>query len=256
MGNFYCLNCPLNKITIALEPMSNNHLPSQLPTQIGLLQAEINRLQMEINEIIQKTSTFENLLRSQLENELIEEQELSLLYKQQKKAKKAKRLAQKRQGRKFDQTGVLTHNHPKPIPENHSREQQQKKQLYREAMLYVHPDKFSMQTDKLDLATSITTQLIEIYRSGDLAALKAYHAHIFSGNTLIKPLEKQEPLKGPELTYLRMELKKVQKELAEVKNRQTYKVLMEYENPMNFLDELKAYYKDRLMKLRKRTRLK
>ena len=70
------------------------------------------------------------------------------------------------------------------------------------------------------------------------------------------PLEKQEPLKGPELTYLRMELKKVQKELAEVKNRQTYKVLMEYENPMNFLDELKAYYKDRLMKLRKRTRLK
>ncbi len=111
-----------------------------------------------------------------------------------------------------------------------------------------------MQTDKLDLATEITTQLIEIYRSGDLAALKAYHAHIFSGNTLIKPHEKQEPLKDPDLTYLKMELKKLREELAAAKNRHTYKVLTEYENPMSFLDELKAYYKDRLMKLRKRTR--
>ena len=121
-------------------------------------------------------------------------------------------------------------------------------------MLYVHPDKFSMQTDKLDLATEITTQLIEIYRSGDLAALKAYHAHIFSGITLIKPHEKQEPLKDPDLTYLKMELKKLREELAAAKNRHTYKVLTQYENPMSFLDELKAYYKDRLMKLRKRTR--
>ncbi|MBU2903665.1 MULTISPECIES: hypothetical protein [Arenibacter] len=236
--------------------MSKNHLPSELPTQIQLLQAEINRLQMEINEIIHKTSVFENLLRAEIEDELIEEQELSLLYKQQKKAKKAKRLAQKQRGKNYDQTGILTSNQSKPIPEKNSREQQLRKQLYREAMLYVHPDKFSMQTDKLDLATEITTQLIEIYRSGDLAALKAYHAHIFSGNTLIMPPQIQEPSKGPELAYLKMELKKLQEELAETKNRHTYKVLTEYKNPMSFVDELKAYYKDRLMKLRKRTRSK
>ncbi|HCO85295.1 MAG TPA: hypothetical protein DIT95_17450 [Arenibacter sp.] len=234
--------------------MSENYLPSELPNQIQLLQAEINRLQLEINETIQKTSVFENLLRTKIEDELIEEQELSLLYKQQKKAKKDKRLAQKKRGKNYDQTGILTSDQPKPIPEKNSRERQQRKQLYREAMLYVHPDKFSMQTDKLDLATEITTQLIEIYRSGDLAALKAYHAHIFSGNTLIKPHKKQEPLKDPDLTYLKMELKKLREELAAAKNRHTYKVLTEYENPMSFLDELKAYYKDRLMKLRKRTR--
>lgn len=234
--------------------MSENYLPSELPTQIQLLQAEINRLQLEINETIQKTSVFENLLRTKIEDELIEEQELSLLYKQQKKAKKDKRLAQKKRGKNYDQTGILTSDQPKPIPEKNSRERQQRKQLYREAMLYVHPDKFSMQTDKLDLATEITTQLIEIYRSGDLAALKAYHAHIFSGITLIKPHEKQEPFKDPDLTYLKMELKKLREELAAAKNRHTYKVLTEYENPMSFLDELKAYYKDRLMKLRKRTR--
>ena len=75
--------------------MSENYLPSELPTQIKLLLAEINRLQLEINETIQKTSVFENLLRTKIEDELIEEQELSLLYKQQKKAKKDKRLAQK-----------------------------------------------------------------------------------------------------------------------------------------------------------------
>ena len=256
MGSFYCLNCHQNKITIALEPMSKNHLPNELPTQIQLLQAEINNLQMEINEIIQNISVFENLLRAEIEDELIEEQELSLLYKQQKKAKKAKRLAQKKRGKNYDQTGILTTDQSKPIPEKNSRERQQRKQLYREAMLYVHPDKFSMQTDKLDLATEITTQLIEIYRSGDLAALKAYHAHIFSGNTLIKPPEKLDRAKGPELTYLKMELKKLQEELAEAKNRHTYKVLTEYENPMSFLDELKTYYKDRLMKLRNRTRWK
>ena len=75
--------------------MSKNHLPSELPTQIQLLQAEIKRLQMEIDDVNQKTSVFENLLRTKIEDEIIEEQELSLLYKQQKKAKKAKRLAQK-----------------------------------------------------------------------------------------------------------------------------------------------------------------
>ncbi|MEQ9581380.1 MAG: hypothetical protein RIM68_04395 [Arenibacter sp.] len=255
MGNFYCLNCHQNKIIIALESKTKNQLPSELPTQIQLLQEEINSLQMEIKGIIQKISTFENLLRAEIEDELIEEQELSLLYKEQKKAKKAKRLAQKKRGKNYNQAGIPITGQSKPVPEKNSRERQQRKQLYREAMLYVHPDKFSMQTDKLDLATEITTQLIEIYRSGDLAALKAYHAHIFSGNTLIKPPENQDPTNGPDLTYLKMELKKLREELAEAKNRHTYKVLTEYENPMSFLDELKTYYKDRLMKLRKRTRL-
>lgn len=234
--------------------MSKNHLPSELPTQIQLLQAEIKRLQMEIDDVNQKTSVFENLLRTKIEDEIIEEQELSLLYKQQKKAKKAKRLAQKSRGKNFDHTGILSPNQPKPIPVKNSMEQEQRKQLYREAMIYVHPDKFSMQTDKLDLATEITTKLIEIYRSGDLTALKAYHAHIFSGNTLMVPPKNQDPSKGPELTYLKIELKKLQKELTEARNKHIYKVLTEYENPMSFLDELKAYYNDRIFKLRNRTR--
>ena len=112
--------------------MSKNHLPSEPPFQVQLLQAELNILQAEINEVIQKTSVFENLLRDKIEDELIEEQELSLLYKQQKKAKKAKRLAQKKSGKNYAQTGFLIPNEPKPIPEKNLKEQQQKKQLYRE----------------------------------------------------------------------------------------------------------------------------
>ena len=236
--------------------MTKNHLPSELATQIQLLQAEINSLQMEINGIIQKISAFENLLRAEIEDELIEEQELSLLYKEQKKAKKAKRLAQKKRGKNYDQAGILITGQSKPVPEKNLREQQQRKQLYREAMLYVHPDKFSMQTDKLDLATEITTQLIEIYRSGDLAALKAYHAHIFNGNTSLLPFGKPAQTKGSGLAFLQMELNKLLEELAKAQNRHTYKVLIEYENPIAFVDELKSYYKDRISKLRKRTRTK
>ena len=102
--------------------MTKNHLPSELATQIQLLQAEINSLQMEINGIIQKISAFENLLRAEIEDELIEEQELSLLYKEQKKAKKAKRLAQKKRGKNYDQAGILITDQSKPVPEKNLRE--------------------------------------------------------------------------------------------------------------------------------------
>ncbi|MCK0145169.1 hypothetical protein MWU78_05885 [Arenibacter sp. F26102] len=235
--------------------MSDNYLPSELPSQVQLIQKEIDALRLEVNEIIQKTSAFENILRSKIEDELIQEQELSQLYKLQKKAKKEKRHLQKKLGKNFQEpTGIQT-TKSTMLPEKNTNEQLQKKHLYREAMLHVHPDKFSMQKDKLDLATEITAKLIEIYQSGDLASLKAYHAHIFNGNTSLQPLGTIQT-KGSGLDYILMELKKVQEELSLAKNRHTYKVLTEYENPMTFLDELKSYYKDRLSKLKKRTRTK
>jgi hypothetical protein len=234
--------------------MSKNHLPNALPQQVELLQAKIKNLQAQLNALVQKTSAFENLLRAKIENELIEEQKLSLLYKQQKKSKQAKRLAQKKSGKNYQHTEFLLPHQPKSNTEKNLREQQLKKQLYREAMLYVHPDKFSMQTDKLELATETTTQLIHIYRSGDLASLKAYHAHIFSGNTSLTNMNIPIAPRSPDLGYLKIQLKKLKQAIAEAKNKRTYKVLTEYDNPMTFLDELKAYYKDRIFKLRKRTR--
>lgn len=236
--------------------MSEPQLPSLPNDPAILLQEEIDKIQQELNGVIEKTTAFEHILRSKLEDELIEEQELIILYKQQKKAKKEKRLAQKRRGKNYKEpTGIITTGKAS-IPEKNPKKQEQIKQLYREAMLQVHPDKFSMQSDQLDMATQITTKLIEIYRSGDLASLEAYHAHIFNNQDLLETNITPKIKTGSGLAYLQMELKNKKEKLEIAKNKYTYKVLMEYDNPMTFLDELKAYYKDRIKKLRKRTRTK
>tara|TARA_R110002051_G_scaffold319378_2_gene403353 strand:+ start:732 stop:1448 length:717 start_codon:yes stop_codon:yes gene_type:complete len=232
------------------HPSNLNGTPEQ-----EILQARLDSLTQELDAIQLKTSNFENILRSHLENALIEEQELTVLYKQQKAAKKEKRLHQKKQGKNYREEEGLQPMAKEKITPSDSSEQKEKKRLYREAMLHVHPDKFSMQEDKLDLATTITTKLIDIYSTGDLETLKAFHAHIFQSNNLISNHAALQLKNLPTRSnYLQLEVQKMAKLLEEAKSRHTYKVLLEYEDPMTFLDELKAYYEDRLFKLRKRTR--
>ena len=59
----------------------------------SLLKSQIEAISQELNAVEQKTIAFENTLRNSLANELIEVQELTVLYKAQKKAKKAKQKA-------------------------------------------------------------------------------------------------------------------------------------------------------------------
>ena len=227
---------------------SNDNEQEQL-----LLKVKITLLQQELNDIEQKTNAFEAILRSHLTNELIEEQELTVLYKKVQLAKKEKRLSQKRKGKNFkDVEGlkVIAKNNANAPSEDDLKE---KKRLYREAMLFVHPDKFSMQGEKIDLATEVTTKLIQIYQTGNLAELQIFHTHIFSGNALMQLPEFSEK-SDKEDAYLQNELLKLEKELLAAKNKHTYKVLTEYENPLTFIDELKEYYQDRIFKLKKRTR--
>ncbi|MFT4831295.1 MAG: hypothetical protein ACI815_000940 [Psychroserpens sp.] len=231
--------------------------PSKLngTTEQEALHSQLDALVLELETIQQKTINFENILRSHLENVLIEEQELTVLYKQQKAAKKEKREHQKKRGKNYRAVEGLQSIALQKTSSTDPKELQEKKRLYREAMLHVHPDKFSMQADKLDLATAVTTKLIDIYSSGDLETLRAYHAHIFQGNELLpNHVFPQKDNILPKDNYLQMEIDKITKRLKEAKNRHTYKVLQEYKNPMIFLEELKAYYEDRLFKLRKRTR--
>ena len=56
-----------------------------------LLKAKIKILQQELNELEVKISSFEAELRVHLINEIIEEQELTILYKKIKKAKKERK---------------------------------------------------------------------------------------------------------------------------------------------------------------------
>ncbi|MBK5209380.1 MAG: hypothetical protein JJE44_07735 [Flavobacteriaceae bacterium] len=231
-------------------PITNNNEQEQL-----LLKAKINLVQQELNEIEQKVNAFEAILRSYLENEIIEEQELTVLYKKLQLAKKEKRFAQKKKGKNFKEVEGLKVISNNIRQTNSLDEQKEKKRLYREAMLFVHPDKFSMHDEKIDLATDITTKLIEIYQTGNLAELQIYHTHIFSGNAMMQfPETSEKNVNAKQDSYLKNELEKLEKQLQLAKNKHIFKVLTEYENPLTFIDELKEYYHDRIFKLKKRTR--
>ena len=123
-------------------PISNDNEQEQL-----LLKAKINLLQQELNDIEQETTAFEAILQSHLVNELIEEQELIVLCKKLQQAKKEKRLAQKKKRKNFKEITGLKVIPKNKVNTNSENEQKEKKRLYREAMVYVHPDKFSLHNE-------------------------------------------------------------------------------------------------------------
>lgn len=69
--------------------------------QHSLLKRRLQALQLELDSIQQKIKTFESTLQFHLEKQIIEEQELTVLYKQLRKAKREKRLAQKKRGKNY-----------------------------------------------------------------------------------------------------------------------------------------------------------
>lgn len=230
-------------------PVNNN---ASIENRQTILREKLNRLQQELHEIQQKTFEFEAVLRSHLENEIVIEQELFVLYKKVQKAKKLKRLAQKFKGKNKVEGLLVVKNKKSAVVEE---DQKEFKRLYREAMLQAHPDKYSLHEDKVDLATEITTKLIEIYQSGDLEKLRDFHAHICSGNALNNiDLIKNNSTVTFDDVYLQKEIIAIEKELIEAKNRHTYQVLISYKNPMTYIFELKEFYTDRIFKLKKRTR--
>ncbi|REH54633.1 hypothetical protein C7448_102156 [Tenacibaculum gallaicum] len=234
--------------------MSEENFPAET---FSKLEERIKELETEIGIIENKLFPFEQSLRNVISDLLIEERELTILYKQQKKAKKEKRLAQKRKGKNYKEVTDVVYI-SKETATQEKVNQKEKKRLYKEAMLYVHPDKFSMQENEQLKATETTTKLIEIYQKGSLEELEAFHAHIFSGNTTIsfnKDISLIEQT-TKSTTYLIKEVERLEKVLNDLLGSYTYKVLATYKNPMSFVEELKAYYDDRIFKLRKRTRTK
>lgn len=251
--------------------MSNDQLPSLKISDQRQLETQIELLKQELAEIEGLTRAFEAVLRASLSALIIEAQELHILFKAIKKAKKEKRLAQKKRGKNYKEpTGIVSS--PKVKTSDVSpEEEKEKKRLYREAMLRVHPDKFSMRESEVEVATAITSRLIEIYKTESLETLRAYHAHIFAGHTNInrgmsaagvqvlpihlEPLEgkTEEPTKTGS-AYLRLEIKKLKAQLSAAKENHLYKVKTEYADPLTFVDELREYYQDRILRLKKRTR--
>lgn len=216
------------------------------------LKKEIDTLQKELEDLNKKIYDFETILRSHLVDEIIEEQELTVRYKKIKREKKEKRLEQKRKGKNYKKfTGLKKTSNTKKA-ENKENEQE-KKRLYKEALLYVHPDTFSLKEEKIDVSTELTSKLIEVYQTGSLQELKNFHTYIFSGDALGLSIDNTS-IKKNDMAYLKQQKETLEKRIREAKDKHTYKVLHEYENPLTFINELKMYYNDRLVKLRKRTR--
>lgn len=222
-----------------------------LQLQADFYQDRLKLLQEELDAIKSQTHTFEATLRAHLMDEIILEQELTVLYKEQKAAKKQKRQAQKKKSKGALDPKIVCSTKA-PVSKVREEEKAKRKKLYREAMIQVHPDKFSLEADKQDLATEMTCKLIELYAMGSLEELEAYYRHIFKGQ-MLEIKDSQTKIAAPD-TYLADEIARVETLIQEAKAKQTYQVLMTYPEPMDFLKELKAYYEDRLFKLRKRTR--
>ncbi len=220
------------------------------------LRAKHAVMQAELEQINNVTHAFEAKLRAALSNEIIAEQELSALYKQQKKEKKERRLEQKKKGKNYKEpTGLVKSQSTQKAPVLDPDDTKELKRLYREAMLHVHPDKFSMEEEKLDLATEATTRLIEIYKQADLAAMVIFHAHILAGGVMsIKNARSSAKQEAASVDFWKMEIEKLAEELKKAKKRNTYRILTTYEDPYTFIHELKEYYQDRIAKMKKRTR--
>ena len=235
--------------------MSKEILPSIGQANQERLREQIQIFKDELEEIEKEIRTFRALLYAHLSDLIVEEQELFILYKSIKKAKKAKRLEQKKRGKNYKEPKglqIIPEKKKQVIP---AEEQQEKKRLYREALLHIHPDKFSMDESETNIATEVTKRLIEIYKTENLETLQAYHAHIFKGNTGINLDEVASKIKVlSKDNYLQQEKERIEKEVRLAKNHQLYKVVTEYEDPLSFMHELKDYYEDRVRKLRKRTR--
>ena len=122
-------------------------------------------------------------------------------------------------------------------------------------MLLVHPDNFSMQEEKEELANELTSELIKIYKTGTVKELRNFKAHILAGNT---NLAKDEPQgeNSEKFAHLEATLTAKRKELEQLKSVHLYKVITEYTNPEDYFKELDLYFKDILAKLRKRLRIK
>jgi len=246
-------------LTFLPSSMPSNQLPVSNDSEQQRMKIRIALVQQQLEEVNQQTLAFEAILRTRLSDLIVEANELHVLYKAIKKAKKLKRLEQKKRGKNYKAPSITQTVQGQPKEALLPSDQQERKKLYREALLHVHPDKFSMNAVASDTATEVTTRLIEIYQSGSLETLRAYHAHIFQGHANL-PLRSSaatvqvlaEAEKGND--YMQLELDRLESELTQAKKNQLCKVMLDYKDPLTFVDELKAYYEDRIKKLKKRTR--
>ncbi|MGE5671182.1 MAG: hypothetical protein ACM31E_07040 [Fibrobacterota bacterium] len=219
------------------------------------IEKEISVLEKELREIDAGIRSFQTQIHNRYRSEIARIHELSGLHKSQRKLKQEKRRDQKKRGKNYIEPPPPESNNS---PKKHSRQHPDShviKQLYREAIVQVHPDKYVNEPEeKSKRSQELTIQLIDIYQKGDLEQLKLFHRYILSGSAMSTSPDtgfdsqaKQELLEKKRSDLLQA--------ITEAKQSRFYEVITTYTNPLKFIDELSGYFSQRIIQLEKRTRV-
>ncbi|MBK6264959.1 hypothetical protein JKA74_07915 [Marivirga sp. S37H4] len=225
---------------------------------IQQLQFEIEELEKKLQQIGAEVWRFETLIRRQLSSEIDQIEELSDLHKQHKKEKKNKRLEQKKRGKNYKPPSQFPQANPPSLtvkkfdPVN----QKELKRIYKEAVVQVHPDKIShnSELDQLQNASDLTARLNNIYKSGDLDELVYFYHHIILKNSSVKVSEVNAPDDQLRKDSLQKKKGRLLAEIDQFQNSYSYQVLHTYKDPTDFINELQLQFVEKIKQLEKRTR--
>lgn len=238
-------------------------LPQKNPTSIGnqltQLQKEIAGLEAELEKIQNELGAFENIIHRRLDQEIRRLKELSDIYKKQKRDKKLKRQEQKQRGKNYKapiqlQVQQSTKENSDASPE----EKKELRRLYKEAVVQVHPDKINHGGlhDKIHHATALTAQLNGIYQRGDLEELINFYENVILGNPItdLEPSSVSPVDEKLRVMHLSRKKESLSLKLHDLRFSYTYGILITYEDPLTFIDELYIQLHERIKLMEKRTK--
>lgn len=218
------------------------------------IEKEIALLEKELRDIDTGIHTLQAQIHNRYRSEISRIHALNDLHKCQRKDKQEKRREQKKRGKNYKEP--QPRQDPAPHKKNtpHHTNHHIMKQLYREAIVQVHPDKFVNEPEEqCKRSQELTIKLIDIYQKGDIEQLKLFHRYILSGSAMSMSSKIDTKAERQLLEKKRDDLLQA---ITEAKNSRFYEVLTTYTDPLRFIDELSGYFSQRIVQLEKRTRVR
>lgn len=223
------------------------------------LKQEIASFEEELRITESTIRSIKSQIQSRYYNEIVRINDLYTLFKKQKKLKKEKRLDQKKRGKNFKEPKVLKLNTKgkSQVSKSTSSDSHELKNLYREAVLQIHPDKFANHPDQMSKRSlELTIQLIDFYQNGDFKKVKQMHRHIMSGNAMSGHQEDTSKVPDPAALkeYLVHKRDTLFHELKDIKGSYFYQVFSTNNNLPGFIDSMAPQFFLRIKQLKRRTR--
>lgn len=233
---------------------------SSYKENIKALKAEVKLLEQQLYELQKKLQPYQDLIYEQLQSEIRQLAILSELYKKYITDKKQKRKEQKWRGKNYKEPNNELKNYKTEkasrIKDKKDLDKPEIKKLYREAIIKIHPDKIShnSEEDAIQNATNLTAQLNKLYKNGDLDELKFFYYNLTNEN-LGKPIGMDEKLQAKEFHKLLVEKRlKLLSELEALKGSSLFYYFIQNKKPQEFVVDVRERLLIKIKKLKKRTR--